>query len=155
MERKLLLILLILICGCNNFSEPIIEKEFSGTEIQYHKYGGWINTSRMIINDKGKIAAYLISQAALDTLKKGFSSLKSSEENELHEKFSSFSDYESNYSPNKWYTDGNYHTVIYMQNGLSDTVSVYEIQNSNIPEELRIIIDCLENLWYNTVNQGS
>ena len=140
--------------GCNNINEPDSINNKLDTEIQYKKRGGWINTSILNISVRGSVNAYLQSHSTLDTLKSGFAELNFEERDEILRHFNSFGKYESYYQPFQWYTDGNYHTIVFIRNGLPDTVTVYEPQNCVLPEGLTEIINELENLWMKTIEKN-
>ena len=75
------------------------------------------------------------------------------ERDEILQLFNSFKKYDSYYEPHQWYTDGNYHIVILTNHGTSDTVTVYEPQNTILPDDLTKIITKLEYLWLATIEK--
>jgi len=151
MIRKILFMFSVFIWGCSNLNEPGQNNDLRDTEIRYKKAGGWIDTSILNISASGSVTAYLRSHSTLDTIKTGSTYLNNEDRDEIISDFNSFGKYESYYEPSQWYTDGNYHTIILIKNGISDTVTVYEPQNSILPDGLTEIISEMEDLWIETI----
>jgi hypothetical protein len=140
-------ILSLFLFDCNNSTGPNSDLEFSKMEIQYKKSGGWINTSKLYIYGNGLVNAYHIAHASLDTIDSTSALLSQNDQRKIVYLFVAFANYDSNYEPNPWYTDGNYHVTIFVYEGKADTVTVYEPNNANIPEGLNKIIQEMESLW--------
>lgn len=137
--------------SCENSTEPETDIFFSEMEIHYTKAGGWINTSKLDIIGDGTANALEIAHGSRDTINSSSKFLNRSKKEILVKLFSSFSEYESYYAPNNYYTDGNHHRIIFIFEGIADTVSVYEPQNAKIPFSLSEIILVLEDIWMNTL----
>ena len=132
---------------CNNSTEPVSTLEFSEMEIHYYISGGWIHTSVLNIYGSGHVYAYQIQHAASDTLKSASNVLNGSEQKEIAQLFESFSSYKSHYDPEYYWTDQNYHTIIFIYSGEADTVSIYMPGAADLPKGLRNILNKLDYIW--------
>ncbi|MBC8175397.1 MAG: hypothetical protein H8E82_07070 [Candidatus Marinimicrobia bacterium] len=138
-------IISIIVLCCTNPTEPSLD--FSKMEVHYTKYGGKINTSKVDIYSSGLVNAYHIAHASLEILDSASTVLSMGQQKSIAELFEPFSTYDSYYEPNEWYTDGDYHVTVLIYEGSSDTVTVYEPKNANIPKRLSEIIQEMESLW--------
>lgn len=139
--------------SCSTSTESVESLEFEKMSIEYRKSGGWINTFVLSIDGTGLISVHELSHASLDTISRGNSNLSAGEKEKMGELFAPFDEYKSYYQPEQYYTDGNSHQIILNYNSVSDTVAVYEPQNSNIPENLKKIIDFLEQKIQTVLNK--
>jgi len=154
---RIFLLLLVCVIGflisCSTSTESVESLEFEKMSIEYRKSGGWISTFVLSIDGIGVVRVFELSHASLDTIDEGNSNLSTSEKRKLGKLFEPFNDYKSYYQPAQYYTDGNIHQTILTYEGTSDTVAVYEPQNSNIPENLKEIIVILDQKIQTVLNK--
>jgi hypothetical protein len=136
--------LIPLACGGSNEPEPNLL--FSRMQIQYFKYGGYIETSKIFIYPNGRLDAYVISHNKVDTLGQASIVLSNEDRNDLARLFDPFSTFDPYYEPEHPLTDQNYHTTILIYEGVPDTVTVYMPDQADIPQGLRNIINEMESL---------
>jgi len=141
----IILINLLFYCSASNGTGPAIE--FSDIEVHYIKSGGWIITSKLDIYGDGLVKAQLIGHASAEPTETDSVILKEDDQQKMENMFSSFSNYDRHYEPDPWYTDGEYHLIIFTHGNKTDTVSVYGIWDTDIPTSLKEIIDKMERTW--------
>ncbi len=120
--------------------------EFGKLEIHYTKSGGWIGTSQLNIYGNGIASAFVFSGAISDQTDSSTVMLDKNEQDRLAKVFAEFSLYKSYYTPDKFWTDQDYHTIVFVYQNMPDTVNVYDLRRANVPGSLRKLIDELENL---------
>jgi len=133
---------------CEKNTEPILSPlDFSKLKISYSRTGGWINTSTLVIDSTGFIAALHIGHASDSVLNSTTGTLSENQKREFEMLFSRFSEFDSYYEPSPWYTDGNLHRIVLHYEATYDTVTVYEPENAEIPSDLNSLINKLYSLW--------
>jgi len=120
--------------------------EFAKAEIHYTKRGGWIDTSHLNIYGNGIASAFVFSGVISDQSDSSTVMLDKSEQDHIARLCAGFSFYKHHYEPDKFWTDQDYHTIIFIYENIPDTVSVYNLHRANVPGRLRSLIDELENL---------
>jgi hypothetical protein len=142
----LLLLASVFVIYCSDSNEPEPELLFSRMEIRYYKTGGWINTSKLYIHKNGTANAYVLSNAKADTLDQGSMILSDEDRYNLAHLFEPFSTFDSYYEPDNPLTDQNYLTTILIYEEIPDTVTVYMLEEANVPYGMRQIIEGLESI---------
>jgi len=120
--------------------------EFAKAEIHYTKSGGWIATSHLNIYGNGIASAFVFFGAIADQVDSTTIMLDQDEQDRLAQLFAWFSSYKPHYAPGKFWTDQDYHTIVFIYENIPDTVSVYDLPRANLPGSLRELIGELENL---------
>ena len=148
---KIVLILaivsLLLSISCEQSTEPGEDLNFQKLEIHYSKMGGWIQPTKLDIYGNGLVKANLLNHsnhAATDSASK---ILTKKEQDEIVNLFRSFSEYKRHYEPENWVTDQNTHSIVFINDGIPDTVSVYMPEKADIPLNLMKTILGMESLW--------
>lgn len=150
-----LFFLLIVFSSCNvsNSDEKVVPLEFDEMLIQYHKFGGWINTSQLDIQSSGEATATVRSQASSEVLHENISVLTELQKEELARSFASFSNFERHYQPKEHWTDQNYYLFILTYKGSIDTVSVYNPSQASLPKDLKQLIAEVEEIHQSIINE--
>ena len=142
--KYLVILLLFMICiSCERQPNSPVELQFEKMEIHYTKSGGWIQTVYLDILGNGIGYIHYPPQSSLAD---STFWLTNGEKERLATLFSSFSDYNSHYEPDEFFTDQNYHSIIFIYNQKPDTVSVYDLGHAQLPLSLQLLINNLENL---------
>ena len=157
LSRKLLFFPVLIAClffsiACENSTEPEATLNFSEMEIHYKKSGGWIHTSTIDIYGDGLVKAHKIRHASFDTMASATKHLNTKQQNEIAVLFETFSNFARHYSPDEFITDQDYHTIVFIYQGIPDTVSAYMPGPSNSPQDLNRIFDKMQNLWSDMLN---
>lgn len=149
MKRNLKVVLatevcfLFLIFNCEHSNWPKWDPDFHKMEIHYSKVGGWIVPTKLDIYGNGTVIAYSFNQNADSVV----AVLSKKEQDQIAGLFKSFPGYSRHYEPKDWVTDQNTHTIVWIYNGVPDTVSVYMPEKADIPLSLNKIIVEMEALW--------
>ena len=125
---------------------PSTNIEFAKAEIHYTKSGGWIRTSKLDIYGNGLACASLIPGSNSNPLDSALPTLDEKERDRIAQLFAEFSLYRPHYTPVKFWTDQDYHTIVFIYENIPDTVSVYDPRRANLPRSLRKLIGGLEGL---------
>ena len=137
-------VILFIVCSCSTSTDSNDTLDFEDINIEYYKVGGWINSFSLTIDSSGLVQAYVRSHSNLELMDSNGISLSKKEMQTLSELFSSFENFDNYYEPEHYYTDGNIHRIILHENLSSDTCSVYDPQNCILPDDLKQIIDFME-----------
>ena len=122
---------------------PTEPEEFRKMEIHYSESDGFGGaTSRLDIFGDGTIQSGS-KQGILTTV----------QQDSLIQLFGNFSQYDPNYSPEFSNPHGDYHTIDYIYEGKSKSVTVYDPSEANIPESLQNIITYLDDLRSKVISQ--
>lgn len=142
--------------GCNllDFRQKKEALEFEKMNVQYIRYGGWINRSELIILSSGEASAKVIAHASRNVLKDTSAILTVMQREQLANSFSSFTRYERHYHPEKFMTDGNFHQIVLIYDGLADTVSAYMPYQAALPKNLMKLIVDLDELHQSIIEPG-
>jgi hypothetical protein len=136
---------LLFASGCDHSNDPKWNPDFQKMEIHYSKAGGWIVPTKLDIYGNGTVIAYSFNQNADSVL----AVLDEKEQDQIEWLFKSFSSYDRYYEPKPedWVTDQNTYMIIFLYDGIPDTVSVYMPEKADIPLSLTKIIVEMEALW--------
>lgn len=141
----------MLLFACANPTNPVSEP----FQVEYHKAGGWIPASTLLIAQSGQMSAYHIMHDHRDTIAQGSAQLSQQGQVWVHTLFRDFDHYKTYYAPDPWYTDGTIYMMVYTTGGITDTVVVYEPENADIPEGLSQIIQTMDLLWQKVIDEES
>lgn len=120
--------------------------EFAKLEIHYTKSGGWIDTSQLNIYGNGLTSAHVSSARSSVPVESAAVMLTKKEQDHIARLFAWFSLYKPHYEPVRFWTDQDYHTIVFIYENMPDTVSVYDLNRAAVPGSLKKLIAELENL---------
>lgn len=122
-------------------------------QVQYTKYGGWINTFKLSIHSSGAASAELIGHGSGQVIDEGTAILSAKEREHLATLLASFPKYRRSYEPETYYTDGNTHEIVVHYGGIVDTVWTYNPFSADIPRSLEESIKELERIHQRIIPQ--
>ena len=142
--QSFILLSFILFTACSTSTDSEDSLNFEDISIEYQKMGGWINSYSLTIDSNGFVQAFVRAHGNLELMDSNSTSLTKKEKQTLSDLFTSFENYKDYYGPEHYYTDGNIHRIILHKDLHSDTCSVYEPQNCILPDDLKQIIEFME-----------
>lgn len=116
-------------------------------EVQYTKYGGWINTFKLTVRSSGEATAELVGHGSGEVIKRGAATVTSEEREHLASLLAPFPRYRQSYQPDTYYTDGNTHVIVVHYEGTVDTVWTYNPHRADLPRSLWMTIQELERIY--------
>lgn len=152
-----LFIVPLILLSCNVFDSDteVAALDFEKMHVQYEKYGGWINTSTLEIRPSGEAIAKEFAHGSGEVLQKNTSTLSELQKDQLARSFALFQSFDRHYKPEKHYTDQNYYRLRLSYAERTDTVTVYDLANASLPEELERLIADVENLHQIVLDEDS
>ena len=141
----ILLTYLILLYSCSSSTDSDDTLDFNNMNIDFYKSGGWINFYTLKIDSTGFIRAYVGDySSSIAFIDSNSTNLTEDDKQLLTTFFYSFSDFKKLYEPEHYLTDQNYYTIILKNGTLRDTTAVYDPPNCNLPMDLKLIINFMD-----------